>query len=417
MPLEVLIAGAGPAGLEAALALRDLAGERVSITVLAPDQELIYRPLGVADPFALAVTRRYPLDAIARDLRLERVVDRLASVDPDAHTASTAGGLQLRYDALLIALGAAAVPALERATTFWGPGDAEAVHGLVQDVEGGYTRRVAFVVPPGITWSLPIYELALLTAERAYQSGIELELHLVTPEDTPLEIFGLQASQSLAECLQQAGIQLHAGAYAEPAGHGVLELRPGHERVEVDRIVALPRLAGRPVDGLPADAQGFVPIDAHARVRGLDDVWAAGDITDFPLKQGGIATQLADVAAEAIAARAGAAIEPEPFHPVLRGILLTGTGAWWLRSDPTGGGGEGELAGHALWWPPSKIAGRWLSPYLAERDEHAAASAPRGTPLEVRLAHSSAPSGTQASPAHAVEILALEHPMHPEDPT
>src|SRR4051812_5299297 len=391
MPLEVLIAGAGPAGLEAALALRDLAGERVAITLLAPEDELAYRPLSVADPFSLAVTRRYPLDAIAGDLGAKRVVDRLAAVDPWAHVARTAGGRELHWDALLVALGAGAEPALARATTFWGPGDAEAVHGLVQDVEGGYARRVAFVVPPGITWPLPMYELALLTAARAYESDLEPELHLITPEDAPLAIFGTQASQSLVARLEEAGIRLHAGAYAEPVGHGVLELRPAGERVEVDRIVALPRLTGRPVDGLPADAEGFLPVDDHARVRGMADVWAAGDITDFPLKQGGIATQQGDVAATAIAARAGAAVEPETFRPLLRGILLTGTGAWWLRSDPGGGHGEGELAGHALWWPPSKIAGRWLSPYLAERDEHASLQAPRGTPLEVRLAHTSAP--------------------------
>src|SRR3954453_12027756 len=78
MPFKVLIAGAGPAGLEAALALRDLAGERVEITLLAPDDELTYRPLSVAEPFSLATTRRYPLDTIARDLGVERVVDRLA---------------------------------------------------------------------------------------------------------------------------------------------------------------------------------------------------------------------------------------------------------------------------------------------------------------------------------------------------
>src|SRR3954468_11559410 len=160
MPLEVLIAGAGPAGLEAALALRDLAGDRVDITLLAPDDELIYRPLSVADPFSIAVTRRYPLEAVASDLGVERVVERLQSVDPDAHMLRTDGGRELAWDALLVALGARTEPALERATTFWGPGDAEAVRGLVRDIEGGYTRRVAFVVPPGTTWSLPLYELA-----------------------------------------------------------------------------------------------------------------------------------------------------------------------------------------------------------------------------------------------------------------
>jgi len=408
MPFKVLIAGAGPAGLEAALALHDLAGDHVEITLLAPEEELTYRPLSVADPFSLAVTRRYPLDAIARDLGIERVADRLASVDAGAHVVHTAGGLELGWDALLVALGAGAEPVLERATTFWGPGDAEAVHGIVQDVEAGYTRRVAFVVPPGTAWSLPIYELALLTAARAYDSNLTPELHLITPEDAPLAVFGTQASQSLIALLDEAGIQLHAGAYAESAGHGALELRPSGERIEVDRIVALPRLEGRPVEGLPADPHGFLPVDEYARVRGVDDVWAAGDATDFPLKQGGIATQQADVAARDIAARAGAAVGLEPFRPLLRGILLTGRGAWWLRTDPTGGSGEGELAGHALWWPPSKIAGRWLSPYLAKRDEGAAGEPPHGTPLEVRFAHSQAPEDAQSSAAHIVDVLSVE---------
>jgi sulfide:quinone oxidoreductase len=413
MPFKVLIAGAGPAGLEAALALRDLAGDRVDVTLLAPEDELTYRPLSVADPFSLAVTRRYPLDAIARDVGAERVVDRLESVNPDAHTVRTAGGLQLGWDALLVALGASAKPALERATTFWGPGDAEAVRGLVQDVEGGYTRRVAFVVPPGISWSLPLYELALLTAARAYDANVAPELHIITPEDAPLAIFGTQATQSLIALLEETGIQLHAGVYAAQTGQGALELRPTGEHIEVDRIVALPRLEGRPVDGLPADALGFLPIDEYARVRGTRDVWAAGDATDFPLKQGGIATQQADVAARAIAARAGAPVQPETFSPLLRGILLTGTGAWWLRSHPSGGDGEGELAGHALWWPPSKIAGRWLSPYLAKRDEGGAGEPPRGTPLEVRLAHSQAPEGVHASSAHVVDVLTIETMFRP----
>jgi sulfide:quinone oxidoreductase len=411
MPFKVLIAGAGPAGLEAALALRDLAGERVEITLLAPDDELTYRPLSVADPFSLAALRRYPLDAIARDLGVERVVDRLAAVVPEAQVARTAGGDRLEWDALLVALGARAEPALERATTFWGPGDSEAVHGLVDDVEHGYARRVAFVVPPGISWSLPLYELALLTAERAFEANRTPELHVITPEDAPLAVFGTHASQSLVALLHHAGIQLHAGAYAAPAGQGTLELRPGGERVEVSRVVALPRLRGRAIPGLASDPAGFLPVNQYARVRGAGDVWAAGDATDFPLKQGGIATQQADVAARGIAALAGAPVEPEPFRPLLRGVLLTGRGAWWLRNEPGGGDGEGELSGHALWWPPGKIAGRWLSPYLAERDEAAVVKPPRGTPLEIRLAHSAPPDEEPA--VHVVDVLALEQLPQP----
>jgi sulfide:quinone oxidoreductase len=139
-------------------------------------------------------------------------------------------------------------------------------------------------------------------------------------------------------------------------------------------------------------------------------VYAVGDLADFPLKQGGIATQQADVAAHRIAAAAGAPVEPKPFRPVLRGMLLTGSGAWWLRSQPAGGAGEGELAAHALWWPPSKIAGRWLSPYLSERDQEETAFTPPGTPLELRFGHGLVPASATASTVHPVEVLALEHP-------
>ena len=29
----------------------------------------------------------------------------------------------------------------------------------------------------------------------------------------------------------------------------------------------------------------------------------------------------------------------------------------------------GEVSGHTLWWPPTKIAGRYLSGYLSECDD------------------------------------------------
>ena len=85
--------------------------------------------------------------------------------------------------------------------------------------------------------------------------------------------------------------------------------------------------------GLPSDAEGFLVTDDHARVQGVPDVYAAGDVTAFPVKQGGIACQQADAAAADIAARAGAPVEPEPFSPVLRGMLLTERWARFLRRD------------------------------------------------------------------------------------
>src|SRR5439155_1412840 len=115
-------------------------------------------------------------------------------------------------------------------------------------------------------------------------------------------------------------------AYAE-IDRGRITTRPGQQRVEAERIVALPTLEGPGILGVPRDDHGFIPIDDRGRVRGLDDVYAAGDAVDFPVKQGGLACQQADAIAEHLAAQAGAPVEPLPFRPVLRGKLLTGRGS------------------------------------------------------------------------------------------
>jgi sulfide:quinone oxidoreductase len=142
-------------------------------------------------------------------------------------------------------------------------------------------------------------------------------------------------------------------------------LTPSTEHLEAASVIALPLIDGPRIRGLPADDNGFIPIDDCARVQGADDVYAAGDGTTFPIKQGGIGTQEADAAAEQIAARAGADLDPKPFRPVLRGKLLTGSESLHLRSSLTGGEGEGVASPDYLWWPPHKVGGRYLASWLA----------------------------------------------------
>ena len=218
----------------------------------------------------------------------------------------------MRYDTLLMACGARPMAPFAHAITFTGSiSDQSRLHGIVQDVEGGYLHSVAFVVPSGRTWALPLYELAFMLAERAYTMGAHLDVHLVTPAAAPLEVFGPEAAREVADLLTEAGIRFHAGADAEVLGAGRLRLSPEGETLEVDRIITLPRLEGPAVPGLPYDSEGFLLIDAHARVRGVPDIYAAGDITDYPIKQGGIACQHADAAAAHIAASAGARVEAD----------------------------------------------------------------------------------------------------------
>jgi sulfide:quinone oxidoreductase len=365
---RVLIAGGGVAALEAVIALRKLAGERIAITMLSPEDEFVYQPLSVGDPFALGPAKRYPLARIGEDFGVELLRGALASADPEAHTIRTSDGDEHSYDAVLVAVGAAREPAYEHVLTFRGQEDGERAHGLLQDLEGGYVRRVAFVVPPGNVWSLPLYELALMTAARAREMSLDdAQITVVTPEESPLAIFGLQASEEVARVLHDAGVAVETGAHAVIEGPAQVVLRPSGNTLDCDRIVALPRIVARRIDGLPSNEDGFVPIDEHARVPDTECVWAAGDGTAFPVKQGGIACQQADAGASDIARWAGADVEAEPFRPVLRGQLLTGSSPRFMRHHLEGGHGEdSEVSQQALWWPPSKIAGVHLAPYLDE---------------------------------------------------
>ena len=368
-PLRVVIVGGGVAALESLIALRDMAGDLVDVTLIAPEMAFTYRPMTVAQPFSAGRARRYELSEIAARFGARLVRDTVAQVDTDARAVRTAAGDLVTYDRLVLAVGAKAAPVSRFAITFGEDPDEKALHGLLRDTEEGYVESVAFVAPSDITWALPLYELALMTARQAWSMGANrVRFYLITPEHRPLAIFGTAASDAVAELLEASGIEFIGSAYAS-VGHKVVTIDPAGRQLGVDRVVSLPTLEGPSIPGVPVNPDGFIPVDKHCRVAGLEGVYAAGDGIAFPIKQGGLATQQADAVAEAIAHEIGARDHAAPFRPVLRGLLLTGGDDRYLRHRVAGGGGEPAVATEALWWPPSKIAGRYLAPYLFGEDE------------------------------------------------
>jgi sulfide:quinone oxidoreductase len=363
---HVLIAGGGVAALEALLALRHLAGDRVSIELHAPRRDFVYRPLAVAEPFGIGKALRFDLAEIAKSHGALYRADGLESVEADRHQATMRGGERVDYDKLLIACGAKMHWSVPGAITFWGPSGHEGFDSLLKELEEGTVQRVIFTMPAGFGWPLPIYELALMTSAHLADLGIDdVELAIVTPEDAPLHLFGLRASDQVAMLLADRGIEIETGKYPIRFEGGKLLVAPGGA-ISADRVVSMPSYEGLAIDGIPGDERGFIPVDHHGHVRGLSDVFAAGDATDFPIKQGGLAAQQSDAVAATIAARLGMEVEAEPFHPTLRGLLLTGKRPKYLRAELGGGYGETSVAtDHALWFPRGKIAGRYLAPLLA----------------------------------------------------
>ena len=382
---NVLVVGGGVAALEALIALRNLAEERVSIQLVTPQPDFAYRPLAVAEPFGLGEVKRYDIVQIAAAHRAAVHLAGVQAVDTDTHTVRTWDGRSLGYDLLLVAIGAQPTTSIPGSITIKGPGYTSRFRTVLRELEHRAVKRVAFAVPPGASWPLPLYELALMTAVEVAKRGLRgVKLSIVTPEDAPLELFGTAASHATRTLLDEHRIELHASQYPAEFRAGELSLVPGGS-IPAERVVSLPRLQGPHLAGLPADAEGFIPVDLHGRVDGQRDVYAAGDATTSPIKQGGVATQQADAAAEAIAAEAGAPVVPKPFRPVLRGLLLTGSTPRYMRAEVSGGRGEDwAVSEHALWWPPSKIAGRWLAPYLALHHDELE-DAPAGLPVDVEV--------------------------------
>jgi sulfide:quinone oxidoreductase len=368
-PLEVVIAGGGVAGLEALLALHRLAGPRVQVELLAPEREYVYRPLAVAEPFSLAHPARLDLGELAAEHGARHRQDALASLDPERRMLHMTSGRALHYDALLLAIGARPSEAVPGALTFRGPADVAAFGALLEDLRRGRVRSVAFALHEQVRWPLPLYELALLSAahlEPPAQAAVGWTL--VSHERSPLEVFGTEASDAVADLLGEAGIEFVGSRLPRRAAGGRLLLDDGAE-LDAERVVALPELRVPYLPGVPRAVGGFIPTDGLGLVRGLEHVFAAGDATTFPIKQGGLAAQQADTAATAIAALAGAPVEPHAPDLLLRAALLTGSAPQFLRAALSDREGSSTAASSALWWPPGKIAARYLAPYLAGRTE------------------------------------------------
>ena len=372
-PERILIAGGGVAAVEAVAALRALAGPIPHITLLAPETRMAQRPASVGAPFGFGGREPLRLDEIARHAPFELRVGSLSEVDPGTSTVRTEANESIPYDTLIVAVGAQPRPAVEGAITFTGPAEAARVAEAV-----GSAERVVFVQPFASAWSLPVYELAIMAAVEHRSKQVTV----VTAEAAPLWVFGEEAGAAVRKLLADRGIALRTATRAVAARAGRLELGGG-DSIPADAVIALPRLTGPAIAGLPHDPDGFIPVDSHGAVHGLSGVYAAGDATAFPLKQGGLAAQQADAVAEAIAARLGAPVVAEPFRPVLRGLLLTGGAPLYLRAQlGTGGSGMARrlnvtaVSRRALWWPPGKVAGRYLAPLLATARPPALASAP-----------------------------------------
>jgi sulfide:quinone oxidoreductase len=374
---RVVIAGAGIAGVEAALAVRAFAGDAADVAIVDPGRRFTIPGTAPARAFGMGAGVDLRLADVVHRAGATLVGGRVASVDAERHLVTLEGGELLTYDALVVAVGARPLPAVPGALTFGGPGDVEAVRGMVEDVGRRALRgagvEMAFVVPAGCGWPLAAYELALMTREHleAQDAADPVLISVVTCEEAPLGLFGPQASTAVERSLTRARIDVVTHAVARRWHAGCLELTDGRS-IWADRAIALPVHRGPAVAGLPADADGFIPAGRDGRVPGVPDVWAVGDGTTNRVKQGGVACRQADVAAAGIADAFGVPVAEAPGSDELSAWMWDGRRG---RSLP-----EGDVDVTPA-WPVAKIGGRFLAPFLRSLMGAAVRTVPVGVPL------------------------------------
>lgn len=356
-PAKIAIIGGGVAALEAMLALNAISYSGADVHLFSPDPRFTLRPLSVSSGFGRGRILTYDLTMLAETARASFHNVSVTGVDPGSRSLRLSDDTGFEYDYLIASPGTEAVPAVPGAITYWGPSGNEAVSEAVEALRGRDGAKVAVTVPDGGSWPLPLYELALMITD---QLGPTATVTILTPESTPLGLFGEASAEKVAAVLDDRNITTLLETSPAEFRDGTLLTSDG-KRVEADLAIALPLLTGRRIPGLPSDERGFIPVDRYGRIEGHEREYAAGDVTSFPVKFGGLATEQADVVAAAIAAEAWREPKPQPLSPVYRGSLVTPDGTIGL-----GPGTDGSTP--YAWDPSGKIIGKHLTPFLKAAD-------------------------------------------------
>ena len=289
-----------------------------------------------------AQVRHFELSSLATDAGATFSPGELVSVDAARHIAYTSPGGAVPYSMLLIACGAVPQPGGPRSAYVPRPGGHGEDRAAARRDRGGECAASRLrgtgrsgLEPAGLRARADDGRLG-----RRLEAVDGVTLSLVTPEDDAAAPIRARGERCGARLLEKRGIAIHTQRVSAEARPGELLLVGGDES---SRPTASSRSRACRVRGSAASrrrSRASSRSIAHGRVTGMPDVYAAGDITTFTVKQGGIAAQQAEAAAEAIAAAAGVELEPRPFRPVLRGLLLTGDGPRYLHSERVGGAGK-----------------------------------------------------------------------------
>ena len=296
MNKNVLILGGGSGGLATAGRLKELLGDKLSITVLDKQKtfvlgfSLLRVMIGEKTEQEVTVTK----DKVSQK-GIKFVNTEVSEIDVKKSLVRTDQG-EFGYDYLVIALGAELapekVPGFESAFHMYTLEDAKRLRDAISSFRGGSIRLVVsstpFRCPPAP------YEAAMLIDDYLRSKGLrdKTDIQIFTPEPLPMPIAGPEVGNKVVSMLNDKGIGFHSNikvSTIDGISKGVV-FEDG-SREKYDLLIAIPPHTSPKVirersGDLVDAASGWISVDPRNMHTKHDRVYAIGDVTAIKLPSG-----------------------------------------------------------------------------------------------------------------------------------
>jgi sulfide:quinone oxidoreductase len=290
----VLILGGGSGGLATAGRLKELLGDKVSVTVIDKQRSFV---LGFSLLRVMTGEKTEQEVTVSKEKVSQKGIKfintEVNGIDVKNSIVTTGQG-EFAYDYLVIALGAELapekVPGFESAFHMYTLEDAKKLRDALSSFRGGSIRLIVsstpFKCPPAP------YEAAMLIDDYLRSKGLrdKSDIQMFTPEPQPMPIAGPEVGNTVVSMLNEKGIGFHNNAKVSLIdGSSKQIVFENGTREKYDLLIAIPPHTSPKVireSGDLADASGWISVDPKNMQTKHDRVYAIGDVAAVKLPSG-----------------------------------------------------------------------------------------------------------------------------------
>jgi sulfide:quinone oxidoreductase len=291
---EVLILGGGSGGLATAGRLKELLGDKISITVIDKQRSFVmgFSLLRVMTGEKTEQEVTVPKEKVSQK-GIKFINTEVNRIDVNNGIVRTDQG-EFVYDYLVVALGAELapekIPGFESAFHMYTLEDAKKLRDALSSFRGGSIRLVVsstpFKCPPAP------YEAAMLIDDHLRNKGLhdKSDIQIFTPEPQPMPIAGPEVGNTVVSMLNEKGIGFHSNTKVSLIdGSSKQIVFENGSREKYDLLIAIPPHTTPKVireSGGLADASEWISVDPKNMQTKYDRVYAIGDVAAVKLPSG-----------------------------------------------------------------------------------------------------------------------------------